>query len=111
MTLLALDWAFILEKLLLIAVVITISLVVAMYATYVERKFAGFIQGQAYQTGPVWFGLLQPLTGNWFFKEEIIPNNSNKLLFILDPCPAMLTAMMTSAVIPWGSTVELFKSR
>ena len=44
MILFALDWAFILEKLILIAAVITVSLVVAMYATYVERKFAGFIQ-------------------------------------------------------------------
>ncbi|MBX3253082.1 MAG: NADH-quinone oxidoreductase subunit NuoH [Chitinophagaceae bacterium] len=110
MILFALDWAFILEKLILIAVVITVSLVVAMYATYVERKFAGFIQDRhgPNRAGP--FGLLQPLADGikLFFKEEIIPNNSNKLLFVLGPCLAMLTAMMTSAVIPWGGTVEMF---
>src|SRR3978361_2120564 len=39
-------------------------------------------------------------------KEEIIPNTSNKLLFILGPCLAMMTAMMTSAVIPWGSAIH-----
>jgi NADH-quinone oxidoreductase subunit H len=43
-----------------------------------------------------------------FFKEEIIPNYSSKFLFILGPGLAMMTAIMTSAVIPWGNTVEFF---
>jgi NADH-quinone oxidoreductase subunit H len=41
-------------------------------------------------------------------KEEIIPNTSNKFLFILGPCLAMVTAMMTSSVVPWGGTVNIF---
>ncbi|MBX3241959.1 MAG: NADH-quinone oxidoreductase subunit NuoH [Chitinophagaceae bacterium] len=104
-----LDWEFILEKLLLITVVVTVSLVVAMYATYIERKFAGFIQDRygPDRAGP--FGILQPLADGLklFFKEEVIPSHSNKLLFVLGPCLAMLTAMMTSAVIPWSSPIEI----
>lgn len=103
------DWEFILEKLLLITVVVTVSLVVAMYATYIERKFAGFIQDRygPDRAGP--FGILQPLADGLklFFKEEVIPSHSNKLLFVLGPCLAMLTAMMTSAVIPWSSPIEI----
>lgn len=109
MTLLAFDWSLTLEKVVLIAVIITISLVVAMYATYAERKVAGFIQDRIgpNRAGP--FGLLQPLADGLklFFKEEVIPNNSSKFLFVLGPSLAMLTAMMTSAVIPWGGKVEI----
>src|SRR3954465_2438645 len=81
-----------------------------MYATYFGRKIAAVIQDRRgpNRAGP--FGILQPLADGMklFFKEEIIPNNSNKLLFILGPSLAMLTAMMTCAVIPWGNKLELF---
>ena len=103
---LAIDWAFILEKLVLIVSVVSISLVIAMYETYAERKVAAVMQDRRgpNRAGP--FGILQPLADGLklFMKEEIIPNTSNKFLFVLGPCLAMLTAMMTSAVIPWGGS-------
>ncbi|WP_114789520.1 NADH-quinone oxidoreductase subunit NuoH [Niabella yanshanensis] len=105
MHLLAIDWFFILEKLILIALVVTLSMIVAMYATYGERKVAAFMQDRIgpNRAGP--FGLLQPLAdgGKLFFKEEIIPLASSKFLFVLGPVLAMVTALLTSAVIPWGS--------
>ncbi len=108
--LLAVDWLLVLEKFLFIAAVITISLVVAMYTTYAERKVAAVIQDRygPNRAGP--FGLLQPVADGMklFFKEEIIPSNANKFLFILGPSLAMITAMLTGAVIPWGDKVELF---
>ena len=109
MHLLAIDWAFILEKLVLIVSIVSISLVIAMYETYAERKVAAVMQDRLgpNRAGP--FGLFQPLADGLklFMKEEIIPNNSNKFLFVLGPCLAMLTAMMTSAVIPWGGTFHI----
>lgn len=108
MTLLTIDWMFLLQKLILIAVIITVSLVIAMYATYAERKIAAVMQDRRgpNRAGP--FGILQPLADGLklFFKEEIIPNSSSKFLFILGPSLAMLTAMMTCAVIPWGNKLE-----
>jgi NADH-quinone oxidoreductase subunit H len=108
--LLAVDFGMLLEKLVLIIVIISASLLIAMYSTYAERKVAAVIQDRIgpNRAGP--FGILQPLADGLklFMKEEIIPNSSNKFLFVLGPCLAMLTAMMTSAVIPWGSTIELF---
>lgn len=110
MTLLTLDWIFILEKFILIAVIILSSLLIAMYSTYAERKIAAVMQDRRgpNRAGPM--GLLQPVADGikLFFKEEIIPNTSNKFLFILGPSLAMLTAMMTCAVIPWGNKLELF---
>jgi NADH-quinone oxidoreductase subunit H len=107
---LAFDYAFLLEKFLLIVAVIMGSLVIAMYTTYGERKVAAIIQDRRgpNRAGP--FGLFQPLADGLklFFKEEIIPLSSNKLLFILGPCMAMITAMMTGAVIPWGNKLEIF---
>jgi NADH-quinone oxidoreductase subunit H len=102
------DWPFVFEKLILIASIISISLVVAMYETYAERKVAAVIQDRRgpNRAGP--FGILQPLADGLklFMKEEIIPNFSNKFLFVLGPGLAMLTAMMTSAVVPWSSHFE-----
>ncbi len=110
MTLLAIDWILVLEKFILIAVVIMASLLIAMYSTYAERKVAAVIQDRhgPNRAGP--FGILQPMADGLklFFKEEIIPSSANKILFILGPSLAMLTAMMTCAVIPWGGTIEIF---
>jgi NADH-quinone oxidoreductase subunit H len=103
-------WPIVIEKLILIIVVVSASLVIAMYATFAERKVAAIIQDRRgpNRAGP--FGLLQPLADGLklFFKEEIIPAFSTKFLFILGPCLAMLTAMMTSAVIPWGDKLHFF---
>ena len=109
MYLLAIDWWYILEKFLLVGFVVTLALIIAMYATYAERKIAAFLQDRRgpNRAGP--FGLLQPLAdgGKLFLKEEIIPLASSKFLFILGLL-AMVTALMTSAVIPWGTFIHLY---
>src|SRR5437870_12846828 len=103
------DWILVLEKLILIIVVVTVSLVIAMYETWGERKIAAILQDRRgpMRAGP--FGLFQPLADGLklFMKEEIIPNSSNRFLFILGPCLAMMAAMMTSAVIPFGGSIEI----
>jgi NADH-quinone oxidoreductase subunit H len=108
---LAIDYLpLVIEKFILIAVVVMGSLVIAMYTTFAERKVAAILQDRRgpNRAGP--FGLLQPLADGLklFFKEEIIPNFSSKFLFIMGPSLAMLTAIMTSAVIPFGDKVHFF---
>ncbi|MDB4999741.1 MAG: NADH:ubiquinone oxidoreductase subunit [Mucilaginibacter sp.] len=93
----------------LIIIIFAISLVVAMYSTYAERKIAAFFQDRVgpNRAGP--FGILQPLAdgAKMFMKEEIIPTNATPFLFIVGPSLAILTACIGSAVIPWGQNLTV----
>ena len=110
MTILALDLGFIIEKLIMIAIVVFASLGIALYTTFGERKVAAILQDRPgpSRAGP--FGLLQPLADGLklIMKEEIIPNAASKWLFILGPGLAMTASLMTCAVIPWGSAIDVF---
>ena len=110
MYLLALDLWLIVEKAALILCIIGLSFFIAMYTTLAERKVAAWMQDRRgpSRAGP--WGIFQPLAdgGKLFFKEEIIPLASSKFLFILGPAMAMTTALLTSAVIPWGGNLHLF---
>ncbi len=90
-------------KFLICVAVFLVALGIAAYATYGERKIAAFMQDRIGpdRAGP--FGLLQPVADGvkMFMKEDFIPAQANKWLFILGPCIAMFVANMTGVVIPW----------
>lgn len=96
-------------RIILCVIVFGVSLAVAAYMTWGERKIAAVLQDRVgpNRAGP--FGLLQPLADGlkMFFKEEMIPSQANKWLFILGPSFFMLTACMTGAVIPWGPGITV----
>ncbi|WP_293895059.1 NADH-quinone oxidoreductase subunit NuoH [Flavobacterium sp.] len=104
------DSAFIIEKSVLIVVVFAITMVMAMYSTWAERKVAAFLQDRVGPNRAGWGGLLQPLADGMklFAKEEFEPNTPNRFLFFVGPAIAMSTALMTSAVIPWGDKLHIF---
>jgi NADH-quinone oxidoreductase subunit H len=101
--------SFLLYKLILVVAIFLITLLIAAYSTYAERKVAAFLQDRIGpdRAGP--FGIFQPLADGLKFimKEEIIPVVSNKFLFVLGPCIAMMTALMAGVVIPWGNTLTI----
>lgn len=104
------DQALLIEKIILVLTMLGITLLIATYSTYAERKVAAFLQDRLGpdRAGP--FGLLQPLAdaGKMFFKEDLIPAASEKWLFIMGPGIAMFTACMTGAAIPWGTELHIF---
>lgn len=93
---------------LVVLVVFGVSLLIATYCTYAERVIAAFLQDRVGpdRAGP--WGLAQPLADavKLFTKEEFFPSGANKALFIFGPCLAMITALMSSAVIPFGSVLK-----
>ena len=104
------DTALIIEKFVLVVILFLISLGIAAYSTYFERKLAAWIQDRVGpdRAGP--FGILQPIADGvkMFLKEDFTPQNSDKWLFIIGPGIAMFTALITSAIIPWGPDITLF---
>jgi len=103
------DWTILIYKTIFLFIILLVTLLVAMYSTYGERKVAAFMQDRRgpNRAGP--FGLLQPLADGvkMFMKEEIIPLSANRVLFILGPSIAMTTALLTGVVIPWGGIITI----
>lgn len=104
------DTAMLIEKSALVLLLFLISLGVAAYQTYFERKLAAWIQDRVGpdRAGP--FGILQPIADGtkMFLKEDFIPAKADKWLFIIGPGISMFTALITSAVVPWGTNINLF---
>lgn len=104
MTNLLLEW-------LIKTVVILFILVTAVaYLTFLERKVMSWIQLRVgpNRVGP--WGLLQPLADGlkMIFKEDIIPTQANRWLYIAAPAVSLIPALMTFIVIPYGSQINLF---
>ena len=104
------DSAFIIEKSVFIVVIFAFTMIMAMYSTWAERKVAAFLQDRVGPNRAGWGGLLQPLADGMklFAKEEFEPDTKNRFLFFVGPAIAMSTALMTSAVIPWGDKLHIF---
>ncbi len=77
------------------------------YLTLLERRLLARIQVRIgpNRAGP--WGLLQPLADGvkLIFKEELIPPQADKTLFILAPILTVLPALIIWAVIPWGRQI------
>src|SRR5207253_8791424 len=87
-----------------IMIILSGMLGVVSYMIYAERKIAGHMQARTgpNRVGPL--GLLQPIADvlKLFFKEEFMPAEANQILFALAPMLAVIPALVTFAVVPFG---------
>ena len=101
---------FPIEALVKTIVVISVLMGFVAYLTLAERKILGRLQVRfgPNRVGP--YGLLQPIADGIksFTKEDIIPANADKPLFVLAPMIALFSALSLFAVIPFGGTVHVF---
>lgn len=84
-------------------------LMAAAYLTLLERKVAARIQNRMGPMEAGFHGLLQPIADGikLFFKEDIIPRDADKILFLLAPIIVVIPALTTFAVIPFGAPIEV----
>ena len=86
-----------------------VLLATAALMSLAERKVSAWLQLRhgPNRVGP--FGLLQPLADGvkFIFKEEVVPAGANRWLFRLAPALAAMPAMLTVAVIPFGTSVTI----
>ncbi|MBI4464131.1 MAG: NADH-quinone oxidoreductase subunit NuoH [Acidobacteria bacterium] len=105
--------AFILAK---IIVVLGVLLTAVAYAVWFERKLVAHMQSRWGPTRVGPHGLLQPLADaiKLLTKEDIVPTGAFRLIYLLAPFLALVTSLLTFAVIPFGPVrrvagVDLFQ--
>jgi NADH-quinone oxidoreductase subunit H len=95
--------------LLKILVVFNAVMAVVTFLVWVERRVSAFIQDRLgpNRVGP--FGLLQPFADAIKFinKEDLIPGQVDRRVFIIAPALSLIPALLTFAVIPFGGTLSI----
>jgi NADH-quinone oxidoreductase subunit H len=90
-------------------VIIGVFPLVAGYLTLVERKVLADFQVRLgpMRTGPN--GILQPIADalKLLLKEDIIPADSDKVLFWFAPCISTFTALTAFAVVPFAKNIAV----
>ena len=100
---------FILVSVVKIVITIGVLLGAVAYTVWLERKVVGHIQNRWGPTRVGPFGLLQPLADGlkFIFKEDLTPPHVYKPLYIAAPMLALVFALMSIAVIPFGNWVTV----
>ena len=103
-------WLFILASVIKSAVVLVVLLTAVAYTVWLERKVVGHMQNRWGPTRVGPFGLLQPAADGlkFLFKEDLTPPHVYKPLYIAAPLIAVIFALTSISVIPFGNAVTIF---
>jgi NADH-quinone oxidoreductase subunit H len=90
-------------------IILFVLLTAVAYTVWLERKVVGHIQNRWGPTRVGPFGLLQPAADGikFLFKEDLTPPHVNKPLFIAAPLIAVIFALTSIAVIPFGNSITI----
>ena len=91
----------------ILGIIFLVILPMVSYSVYAERRVSALIQDRLgpNRVGPA--GLFQPIAdaAKFLLKEDFTPAHVNKFYYWLAPCLAMVPAITTIAVVPFGSTL------
>jgi NADH-quinone oxidoreductase subunit H len=108
-----LDLAVVLIVIFKTVVVFAFLLIATMFMVWFERKIVGDMQNRIgpNRAGP--FGILQSLADGikFFFKEDLLPTEADRLVFRLAPALAAVPAFIAFAIVPMGPTIEVAHHR
>jgi NADH-quinone oxidoreductase subunit H len=93
-----------------IGVVLGMVLVVAAYLVWAERKLLARMQVRRGPNRAGKFGLLQPIADavKLLTKEDTVPAEADRIIFLLAPAVVALTALLMFAVVPFGPPLSLW---
>ena len=101
------DYTLLVSSFIKIAALLAVVLGIMNYAVYAERRISALIQDRLgpNRVGPA--GLFQPIADamKFLLKEDFTPGHVNTFYYWLAPCMAMIPAITTLAVVPFGSTL------
>lgn len=102
-------WLFIVVSVIKSAILLGVLLTAVAYTVWLERKVVGHMQNRWGPTRVGPFGLLQPAADGlkFLFKEDLTPPHVYKPLFIAAPMIAVIFALTSIAVIPFGNSVVI----
>ena len=107
------DWAnpliFSIAKIVAISVAFLAIMLLVAVTVLAERRVLAFIQGRVGPNRVGYFGVLQPFADfiKTMVKEDLVPDQSTRFVFLLAPMIAVVTAIMAILVYPFGPTITL----
>ncbi|MGH9647144.1 MAG: complex I subunit 1/NuoH family protein, partial [Bryobacteraceae bacterium] len=100
---------FLIITLIKTAVVAFVLMTTLAYLQWIERKVIAHVQTRVgpYRVGP--HGLLQPLADviKLITKEDLLPSHVNKFFYFLAPFVAVTLALISIAVLPFGTEINI----
>jgi NADH-quinone oxidoreductase subunit H len=102
-------WVYILSSVIKSGLLLFVLLTSVAYTVWLERKVVGHMQNRWGPTRVGPFGLLQPAADGikFLFKEDLTPPHVYKPLFLAAPLIAVVFALTSIAVIPFGNSVAI----